>query len=145
MLKGKTHMQRWRFSVLCVLAILLEGRPVDVALAQAKSDPIAVDLGGGVAMRCETWQKHHRFDDLPFCYNHVVRVGASKADVVAMLGPGERVTVSHSVWNPPREAYSYTPADRTNFHYVAVYKDGIVVEQCSYSLDSAGEASVVMP
>jgi hypothetical protein len=127
------------FSVLWGLAILLEGRPVNVALAQAKSDPIVVN------MRCETWQKHHRFDDLRSCYLSVVHIGARKADVVAMLGPGQRVTISHSVWNPPREAYAYTPADRTNFHCVAVYKDGIVVEQCSYSLESTGEASVALP
>ena len=138
-------MQSWRFPVLCFLAVLLACRPANVALAQAKSGGIAVHSRDAAGIPCERWQKHHRFEDLRLCYLSVVHVGAAKAKVVAMLGPGQRVTVSHSIWNPPREAYSYTPADRTNFHYVAVYQDDKVVEQCSYSLSSAGEASVVMP
>lgn len=130
-------MQARPFLVLCFLAILLGCRHADVGSARAEIDPIAEG--------CERWHKHHSFDDLRSCYLSVVHIGEHKAKVVAMLGPGQRVTVSHEVWNRPREAYSYTPADRTNFHYVAVYQDDIVVEQCSYSLNSAGEAEVVMP
>jgi hypothetical protein len=98
-----------------------------------------------IAEACERWHKHHRFDDFQSCYLSVVHGGAHKAQVEAMLGPGQRVTVSHQIWNPPREAYSYTPADRTNVHCVAVYENDIVVEQCSYSLDSAGTVSVILP
>jgi hypothetical protein len=130
------HTQTRLFLVLCFLAILLACRPANVWSAQAETGPIAEV--------CERWHKHHRFDDLRSCILSVAHNGTPKAKVVAMLGPGQRVTLAHTVWEPPKEAYSYTPVDRENFHYVVVYRDDVVVELCCYSLDSEGRPSVIL-
>ena len=58
---------------------------------------------------CENWAMFGRFDDLRRCFLAAAHVGEHKANVTAMLGPGQRITVSDTIWNPPREAYSVHP------------------------------------
>ena len=130
--------------MFCLLAILLACRLADISLAQGNIDSDVVARSRGL---CSNWHKTHSFEDLRACYLSVVNRGVSKATVVAMLGSGERVSVANDIWKSPREAYSYKPVDRSDFHYIAVYENNVAVEQCSSSLrpDSAGAVTVVLP
>lgn len=123
--------------VLCFLAILLGCRHAGVEPARTEIDPVAEG--------CKRWHKDHLFEDLRSCYLSIAHIGEHKTNVVAMLGPGQRVTVSHKIWSPPREAFSYTAVDRPDFHYVAVYEREIMVEQCGYELGTDGQVLVVVP
>ena len=136
-MKHSVNTSAYRCLVLCLAANLL-------GCLQGLAQPTPTEIDP-VAIGCEKWHRTHSFDDLRSCFLSVAHRREHRANVEAMLGPGERVTVAHKVWAPPIEAYEYTPIAKTNFHYVALYQNDIVVGICSYSLNSEGKPSVILP
>ncbi|MCH7761219.1 hypothetical protein IIA15_07475 [candidate division TA06 bacterium] len=92
-----------------------------------------------------TKKSYARFEDLRAAFLSNAQIGRKKADVEAHVGVGERVVFSNPLWEPPRVAFSYVPADKPKFHYVVVYENDIVVEQCAYTIGENGQPNILMP
>jgi len=90
-------------------------------------------------------KRYAQFEDLRAAFLSNAQHGKKRSDVETHVGIGTPVRFANRLWESPRVAFSYVAQDRPAFHYVVVYDNDVVVEQCGYTVGQDGKPSILMP